>query len=125
MDKHTTNVAFFIEKKHRITETGAKIPREVVAVFVDYHDKAGCLYECYAHIGQHAVCATEFIAEECKPASKRQYTPLLRELRNMVGYNAVAVHGEVKGRALRWEAIPQVAASKGKVKGNYKNGKVA
>lgn len=115
MDKHTTNVAFFIEKKHRKTDTGAKLPREVVAVFVDYHDKSGCLYECYAHVGQHAVCATEFLAEECKPASKRQYAPLLRELRDLVGYNAVPVDGKVDGRKLWWHTPSQV-------KSNFKRG---
>lgn len=40
---------------------------------------------CYAHIGQHSACSPEY-ANQCKQATKTQYTDLYNELIS-IGYN--------------------------------------
>ena len=39
----------------------------------------------YSHIGQHSACSIEY-AIESRPATKDEYSPLLKEL-NVIGYN--------------------------------------
>jgi len=55
---------------------------EVTAVFIDENTE---FPDCYAHIGQHSICCKEWIDEQ-KKATKKQYQPLLQELKN-IGYN--------------------------------------
>lgn len=39
---------------------------------------------CYSHIGQHSACHPDY-AEKCKPAPKKYFEPLLKELES-IGY---------------------------------------
>ena len=57
--------------------------KEVTAVFVD--EKNTQFPDCYSHIGQHSICSKEWFSEQ-KTATKKQYKPLLQELKN-IGYN--------------------------------------
>ena len=57
---------------------------EVTAVFVD--EKNTQLPDCYAHVGQHSICSIDWVKEQ-KPATKKQYEPLLKELQS-IGYEA-------------------------------------
>lgn len=43
------------------------------------------LFMCYAHVGQHSTCHTEYFME-CEPATPEQYTDLQKELEGL-GYN--------------------------------------
>jgi hypothetical protein len=54
---------------------------EVTAVFINEFTD---LLDCYAHIGQHSICSKEWVNEQ-KPATKKQYLPLLKELQS-IGY---------------------------------------
>lgn len=115
MDIEKTKVAFFIERKGRKDASGATLPREVTAVFVD----SGYfrMKDCYSHDGQHGTCAVDWIDEDCRPATYAEYKPLMDELQNMVGYNLEVVDGE-------W----WIANAMGIVRvmnENYKNGKAA
>lgn len=92
MDNEKTKVAFFIERKIRRADNGAKLPREVTAVFVESGNYR--MKECYAHEGQHGVCAVDWVNEECRPANYAEYKPLMDELQNLVGYNLEVVDGE-------------------------------
>lgn len=55
---------------------------EVTAVFID---KNIDFPDCYSKIGQHSMCSKEWVKEQEK-ATKKQYTSLLQELKN-IGYN--------------------------------------
>lgn len=92
MDTHKTKVAFFIERKSRRGIHGAKLPREVTAVFVESGNYR--MKDCYAHEGQHSVCAVDWVAEECRPAHYAEYKPLMDEMQGLVGYNLEVVDGE-------------------------------
>lgn len=92
MDTEKTKVAFFIERKSRKGVHGAKLPREVTAVFVDSGNYQ--MKDCYAHEGQHGVCAVDWIAEECRPATYAEYKALYDELSGMVGYDVEVVDAE-------------------------------
>ena len=56
--------------------------KEVTAVFIDGNTD---FPDCYSHIGQHSMCCKEWFNEQ-KKATKKQYKPLLQELKN-IGYN--------------------------------------
>ncbi len=56
--------------------------KEVTAVFID--EKNPQLPDCYSRIGQHSICSINWVKEQ-KPATKKQYEPLLRELQS-IGY---------------------------------------
>lgn len=56
--------------------------KEVTAVFIDENTD---FPDCYSHIGQHSMCCKEWVNEQ-KKASKKQYLPLLSELKS-IGYN--------------------------------------
>ena len=56
---------------------------EVTAVFID--NKNTSFPDCYAHIGQHNMCSSEWVKEQ-KKATEKQYLPLLQELKS-IGYN--------------------------------------
>ena len=57
--------------------------KEVTAVFID--EKNTQFPDCYSRIGQHSICSKEWFSEQ-KTATKKQYEPLLKELKN-IGYN--------------------------------------
>jgi len=56
--------------------------KEVTAVFIDGNTD---FPNCYSHIGQHSMCCKEWFNEQ-KKATKKQFFPLLSELKN-IGYN--------------------------------------
>lgn len=92
MERIEAKVAFFIEKKSRRGIHGWAMPREVTAVFTDsgnYHMK-----DCYAHEGQHGVCAVDWIDENCRPARYAEYKSLYDELNGNVGYCLEVVDAE-------------------------------
>ena len=115
MDAEKTKVAFFIERKSRRGTHGAKLPREVTAVFTDTGDYL--MKDCYAHEGQHSVCAVDWVAEECRPAKYAEYKPLMDEMQNMVGYDLEVVEAE-------WW-LNGVMNLLNAVRGYYANGKAA
>ena len=85
MKEEKTKVAFFIDRKRVRVEPGVYLPREVTAVFTDsgnFHIK-----ECYSHIGQHSVCAVDWVEESCRAATYAENKPLYDELTKMVGYD--------------------------------------
>lgn len=92
MGAEKTKVAFFIERKSRRELNGAKLPREVTAVFVESGNYR--MKDCYVHEGQHSVCAVDWVADECRPANYAEYKQLLDELQNFVGYDIEVVDGE-------------------------------
>jgi len=49
---------------------------------------------CYMHNGQHGPCS-EAYALDCKPASFKQYRPLLQELKLQVGYTITVLDAAV------------------------------
>lgn len=114
MEAEKTKVAFFIERKSRRGLNGAKLPREVTAVFVDSGNYK--MKECYVHEGQHSVCAVDWVNDECRPAKYAEYKPLMDELQNLVGYNLEVVDGEW------WLTTAMGVVSK---VDDYRNGKAA
>jgi len=76
-----TKVKFYITKEDN----------EVIAFFPENKWKHDGLYDSYQHIGQHSPCNIDFIKEDCRPATKEEYEPLLKELINKVGYNDLKV----------------------------------
>lgn len=56
---------------------------EVTAVFPTLpHDYNGFYWTCYAHLGQHSSCSSEWYYST-RPATPEEYAPLLRELRGI------------------------------------------
>ena len=53
----------------------------ILAVFVDENPLL-----CYAHIGQHSECSTDYVADLAR-AKKHEYQELKNELTNLVDYN--------------------------------------
>ena len=92
MERIEAKLAFFIEKKSRKGCNGMNLPREVTAVFVDSVNYR--MKDCYAHEGQHGVCAVDWIAEECRPATYAEYKALYDELNGSVGYDIEVVDAE-------------------------------
>ena len=92
MERIGAKLAFFIEKKSRKGCNGQKLPREVTAVFVDSGNYK--MKDCYAHDGQHGVCAVDWVAEECRSATYAEYKSLYDELFGMVGYDIEVVDAE-------------------------------
>lgn len=60
--------------------------KDVIALFPDVEaDMSGnCM--SYQHIGQHGSAEYNYVIYKTKPATKREYKPLLNELTNLVGY---------------------------------------
>lgn len=92
MDTEKTKVAFFLERKSRRGIHGAKLPREVTAVFTESGNYR--MKECYCHECQHGTCAVDWVNEECRPANYAEYKPLMEEMQDLVGYNLEVVDGE-------------------------------
>lgn len=86
-DKHKTNVQFYVATYEAIEEDEQPF-KEVLAVFIDKGTKTheDTLFDCYAHLGQHSICAESFLAEKCKKATKKQYQELFNELTSL-NYN--------------------------------------
>lgn len=114
MDTEKTKVAFFIERKSRRGIHGAKLPREVTAVFVESGNYR--MKECYAHEGQHGTCAVDWVSEDCRPAVYAEYKPLMDEMQGLGGYNLEVVDGEW------WLTTAMGVVSK---VDDYRNGKAA
>jgi hypothetical protein len=49
------------------------------------YDKVEQFKACYAHVGQHSACHPKYL-KQCKPATKEEAAPLLKELRS-IGYD--------------------------------------
>ena len=120
MNNEKTKVAFFIEKKRRYIQRGCGMtpgyaPREVTAVFTDTGNYL--MKDCYAHEGQHSVCAVDWIADDCRAATYAEYKPLMDELQNIVGYNLEVLEAEwwLNGAMKRVNAVREY----------YANGKAA
>lgn len=57
----------------------------------DYKDDSNTRYHAsYSHVGQHGPCSNWY-ARNWRPATRKEYMPLLRELRNLVGYKNLKV----------------------------------
>lgn len=89
MERVEAKVAFFIEKKRRANGRGGYLPREVTAVFTDSGNYK--MKDCYAHEGQHGVCAVDWVDEECRPATYDEYKALYDEMTDLVGYDIEVV----------------------------------
>lgn len=68
---------------------------EITAFFPDTY-KLGELV-CYQHIGQHSMASIGSY-RKTKPALKNEYTSLLNELVNLVGYDDLVVRKRMKYR---------------------------
>lgn len=79
-----TKVIFYYEKDSK----------EVFAFFPDekYNREPG-LFTCYAHIGQHSACSTEY-TKECRLVNRADYLDLERELESL-GYDLVVCNDYV------------------------------
>ena len=68
---------------------------DITAFFPDTY-KLGELV-CYQHIGQHSMASIGYY-RKTKPALKKEYTSLLNELVNLVGYDDLVVRKRMKYR---------------------------
>lgn len=75
-----------MENETEILFLYSKEYNEVTAVFLDILTD---YYDCYSHIGQHGQCCLEWIKEQ-KKATKKQYLPLLEELKK-IGYKNIKI----------------------------------
>lgn len=63
---------------------------EVTAFFPEIKETKEYIL-CYAHIGQHSGAHPEHpLCDEERPATEKEYTPLLNELRS-IGYNLTLI----------------------------------
>ncbi len=101
-DTHKTIVQFRLEKEepHTVyaffpnepewTEERLKdLPDNGYKHFGRTKDELRQLFSCYAHIGQHSVCHTDYFME-CEPATPKQYKDLAAELES-IGYNLTII----------------------------------
>lgn len=60
---------------------------EVTAVFPEerYSPQIPALMVCYAHVGQHSGCSPTWMKERTRAAKRKEYAPLLAELRGIYG----------------------------------------
>ena len=84
-DTEKTNVQFYIAT-YEALEGDEQPYSEVLAVFADELGNSGN-YSCYSAIGQHSICSSSFLAENCRKASEIEYKELFNELEKSVGYN--------------------------------------
>lgn len=68
---------------------------EITAFFPDTY-KLGELV-CYQHIGQHSMASIGYY-RKTKPALKKEYTSLLNELVNFVGYDDLVIRKRIRYR---------------------------
>lgn len=68
---------------------------EITAFFPDTY-KLGELL-CYQHIGQHSMASIGYY-RKTKPATKEEYTSLLNELVNLVGYDDLIIRKRMSYR---------------------------
>lgn len=76
-----TPVQFLIEKPE------GNLPCQVFAFFPEekYNSIENGTFYSYSTIGQHSACHIDY-AKECKEATKEEYLPLMKELKQ-IGYN--------------------------------------
>lgn len=76
----------------RADKTGSFI-NSITAIFVDevFTNSRPSSRMSYAHIGQHGECCLEWVRLATRPAKKEEYTPLLRELENLIGYKDLEI----------------------------------
>jgi hypothetical protein len=68
-------------------------PDPVTSVFADsLGEESPGVYTVYAHVGQHSTGSPEWIRERTRPASPKEYEPLLNELAR-IGYVVTPVPG--------------------------------
>lgn len=68
---------------------------EITAFFPDTYNLGELI--CYQHIGQHSMASIGYY-RKTKPALKKEYTSLLNELVNLVGYDDLVVRKRMKYR---------------------------
>jgi len=64
---------------------------EVLALFPGILATHAGLVGCYTHIGQHGQADYNGCIRDSRPASPREYSPLLNELINSMGYHDLVV----------------------------------
>lgn len=100
-DTHKTTVQFRLEKGSK-TDVFAFFPNEPEwteerlkripdgsVIGGKTKDELRQLFMCYAHVGQHSTCHTDYFME-CEPATEEQYRDLKEELEN-IGYNLTVI----------------------------------
>lgn len=100
-DIHKTTVQFRLERDepHTVwaffpndpewTEERLKGIPDGSVIFGKTKDELRQLFGCYAHIGQHSTCHTDYFME-CEPATPEQYKDLKEELES-IGYNLTII----------------------------------
>ena len=83
-DKEYTKVIF---KMARYSDGSGK---EVMAFFPGAPANPGMIMS-YAHVGQHGEACEDFYLRNCRPCTKKEYTPLKRELEENFGYRLKVV----------------------------------
>lgn len=71
------------------TRSDENYPAEILAYFPDMKWTNNGTKTCYAHNGQHGPCSERYALEDCRPATEKEYKPLLKELTGKVGYSVV------------------------------------
>jgi len=82
-DKSKTKVLFLIDNAENGGDVFAVFPEEYA--YHKSHPRYKTAFMCYAHIGQHSACSTEYY-KNCPPATAEQYKNLKEELESL-GYN--------------------------------------
>lgn len=82
-----TKVCFFVTT-YPAEEQDEQPHKEVLAVLLDNSTE---IFNCYSSLGQHSTCSIEFLNQQCKKASPKQYKELQKEMENL-GYNLEIVN---------------------------------
>jgi hypothetical protein len=90
-DTEITKVQFYIAT-YTPSELDEQPFSEVLAVFPEMPNKDNG-FDCYANLGQHSICHSDFIKNNCKDATKEQYKDLFNELEN-IGYNLEVLNAD-------------------------------
>jgi hypothetical protein len=75
---------------------------DVIAIFPYFngtYDPATC--QSYMRVGQHGHCEPSYVVDKTKLATPEEYEPLLKELRDVVGYTNITVRKRIPYNAYR------------------------
>ncbi len=64
---------------------------DIIALFPEETNRRNLMIMSYQHIGQHGEADYEVVIKGTKPATEQEYTPLLNELTNQVGYENLRI----------------------------------
>lgn len=87
--KQKTNVLFLIDKNEE-WPAFAYFPNE--HYYHSEHPDYNKTFSCYAHVGQHSACSSEFM-NECVQANYNEYQDLLQELIS-IGYDPTVLNDQ-------------------------------